>query len=300
MAHPLLRQAARIPGFRYANVIPRSLHACAECLSFMGRTARWLACSREDTNWTYDLLEQNLLALACTISCVTGVPKDEVFAHLQEGNEDHALRDHVARRTKSSIQRVRADATCRFGRRLGAYAVVRIMKPRLVVETGVDKGLGSVLLAAALLRNRNEGFDGKYYGIDINPRSGWLFCAPYDAAGKIPYGDSVSVLEKIEGPIDVFITDSDRSTVYEAEEYRVVQPKLGKGGIIVGNYSDRSDALIKLSIERAGDYLYFGERPKDHWYRGGGLGFGFHAREVRERLQEIREEREAGQVAMTC
>lgn len=263
----------------------------------MGRAGRWLVSSREDTNWTYDLVEQNLLALACTISCVTGVPKDEVFAHMKEGNDDQVLRDHVARHTEASIQRVRADATCKFGRRLGEYAVVRIMKPRVVVETGVDKGLGSVLLAAALLRNRNEGFDGQYYGIDINPRAGWLLCAPYDAARKILYGDSVSILEKIEAPIDVFITDSDRSTVYEAREYRVVQPKLAKGGILVGNYSDSSEALIKLSLETGSDYLFFGERPKDHWYRGGGLGFGFHAAEVRERLEEIREEREATQVA---
>jgi predicted O-methyltransferase YrrM len=297
MANTLFRRAIHIPGFRYANMIPRSVHAFADCISVMGRTARWLVSSREDTNWTYDLLEQNLVALACTISCITGVPKETVFAHMKEGNEDQMLRDHIARHTKSSIQRVRADATCRFGRRLGAYAVARVMKPRVVVETGVDKGLGSVLLAAALLRNRDEGFAGQYYGIDINPRAGWLLRAPYDAAGKILYGDSVTILEKIEAPIDLFITDSDRSTVYEAEEYRVVQPKLGKGGIIVGNYSDSSEALIKLSIEKARDYLFFGERPKDHWYRGGGLGFGFDAREVRERLEDIREEREATQVA---
>src|SRR5215472_4081234 len=153
MAHPLLRQAARIPGFRYANMIPRSIHACADCISVMGRTARWLVRSREDTNWTYDLQEQNLLALACTISCVTGMPANEVFPYIQEGNEDQVLREHVARYTASSAQRARADATCRFGRRLGVYAIARVMKPRLVVETGVDKGLGSVLLAAALLRN---------------------------------------------------------------------------------------------------------------------------------------------------
>ena len=297
MANTLLRRAIHIPGFRYANMIPRSIHAFADCISVMGRTARWLVSSREDTNWTYDLLEQNLVALACTISCITGVPKETVLAHMKEGNEDQHLRNHVARHTKSSIQRVRADATCRFGRRLGVYAIARVMKPRVVVETGVDKGLGSVLLAAALLRNRDEGFGGQYYGIDINPRAGWLLRAPYDAAGKILYGDSVSILEKIEAPIDLFITDSDRSTVYEAEEYRVVQPKLGKGGIIVGNYSDSSEALIKLSLERARDYLFFGERPKDHWYRGGGLGFGFHAQEVRGRLEYLREEREATQVA---
>jgi hypothetical protein len=297
MANTLLRRAIHLPGFRCANMIPRSIHAFADCISVMGRTARWLVSSGEDTNWTYDLLEQNLVALACTISCITGVPKDKVFVHMKEGNEDRILRDHVSRHTKSSIQRVRADTTCRFGRRLGAYAVARIMKPRVVVETGVDKGLGAVLLAAALLRNRDEGFDGQYYGIDINPRAGWLLRAPYDTAGKILYGDSVSILEKIEAPIDLFLTDSDRSTVYEAEEYRVVQPKLGKGAIIVGNYSDSSEALIKLSIERARDYLFFGERPKDHWYRGGGLGFSFHAREVRGRLEDIREEREATEVA---
>ena len=39
-----------------------------------------------------------------------------------------------------------------YGRRLGWYALVRALKPRTVVETGADKGLGSCVLAALRLR----------------------------------------------------------------------------------------------------------------------------------------------------
>jgi hypothetical protein len=33
---------------------------------------------------------------------------------------------------------------------------------KVIVERGVDKGLGSVLLFEALTKNKEEGFDGRY------------------------------------------------------------------------------------------------------------------------------------------
>src|SRR6267154_4763299 len=128
MAHALLRNAIHIPGFRYANTIPRAVLACSYFTPVIGRIGRWLVSSREDTNFTYDLQEQNLLALACTISCVTGVPKDEALGYIREGRDDQILQNHVVYHTMSSVNRVRSDATCKFGHRLGWYAVVRIMK----------------------------------------------------------------------------------------------------------------------------------------------------------------------------
>lgn len=296
MTHPLLRQATRLPGFRYANMIPRAALACSYYTPVIGRIGRWLLCSREDTNFSYDLREENLLSLACTLSCVTGVPQGKAFGYIKEGQDDPMLLDHVVRHTMSSANRARSDAACRFGLRLGWYALVRILRPRIIVEAGVDKGLGAVSLAAALLRNREEGFDGQYYGTDNNSNAGWLFSAPYDAAGKIFYGDSNSSLEKIEEPIDLFINGIGLSE-YEAEQYRVLQYKLGRGAVILSETSRWSQSLMNFSIASERDYLFFQAEPKDHWYPGNGIGLSFRAEEVRERLREISEQREAAQVS---
>jgi hypothetical protein len=296
MANPILQRVARIPGFRYANMIPRAALACSYYTPVIGRIGRWLINSREDTNFSYDLREQNLLSLACTLSCITGVSRDKAFGYIKEGEEDPLLRDHVIRHTMSSPNRARSDAACRLGLRTGWYALVRILRPRIVVEAGVDKGLGAVSLAAALLRNHEEGFDGQYYGTDNNSNAGWLFSAPYDAAGKIFYGDSNSILEKIEEPIDLFINGIGLSA-YEAEQYRVLQHKLGRGAVILSETSRWSEALLKFSIASERGYLFFQAEPKDHWYPGNGIGFSFRLEEVRERLKEISDPREATKVA---
>lgn len=54
---------------------------------------------------------------------------------------------------------------------------MRATKPAVVVETGVDKGLGSCLLSAALTRNSEDEHPGYFYGTDINPKVGYLLQA---------------------------------------------------------------------------------------------------------------------------
>jgi hypothetical protein len=54
------------------------------------------------------------------------------------------------------------------------YAVVRALKPQLIVETGIKQGLGSLVLLAALERNAGEGGSGRLISFDIDPFSGWV------------------------------------------------------------------------------------------------------------------------------
>ena len=91
-----------------------------------------------------------------------------------------------------SPQKEYADLRVDFGRRLGWYAFARTMKPKIIVETGVDKGIGSVLLCSALLKNKEEGFEGRFFGTDINPEAGYLLNGKYAEVGKILYGDSIN------------------------------------------------------------------------------------------------------------
>jgi hypothetical protein len=235
----------------------------------------WLVVSREITNFTYDLTEQNRSYLANTISAVTGVAVTQIESFLSEPENDKDLVAHITSLTHASPRRTISDPGPRFGRRLGWYAFVRATKPKLVIETGVDKGLGSVLLCAALLRNKAEGHEGYYYGTDINPEAGFLLAGKWAQNGKILYGDSIESLRAISGPIDLFVNDSDHSSDYELEEYRTVETKLSADAIILGDNSHISKSLCTFARETGRKFLFFAEQPLRHWYPGAGIGICF-------------------------
>jgi predicted O-methyltransferase YrrM len=238
----------------------------------LGNLFRWLVRSRETSNFTYDLDELNLLHLASFVSAVTGVPVKEALSYIEELKDDQRLRKHLEEASTRSGQRHVSDTVIRYGRRIGWYAIARAKKPEVIVETGVDKGLGSCVLAAAVLRNRAEGFKCTYYGTDINPEAGFLFCGPYAEAGMILYGDSIESLKKLDARVDFFLNDSDHSAEYEAQEYKTIEAKLSPGAILLGDNAHINDKLFRHAQESNRKFLFFREKPKDHWYPGAGIG----------------------------
>ena len=236
---------------------------------------KWGFRSKEDTNFTYQLTEANKGYLASLLAVVLKTDYQVIAGYMEELLTDQALHQHILSETQKSPLARFADPEVRFGRRLGWYVFVRVAKPKLVVETGVDKGLGSVMLCSALLKNQAEGFPGRYIGTDINPQAGYLLSGPYSQVGEIRYGDSIESLKKLEGPINLFINDSDHSIEYEYQEYETIKTKLSDRGIILGDNSDVSDSLFRFSRETGRQFLYFQEMPADHWYPGAGIGISF-------------------------
>ena len=167
------------------------------------------------------------------------------------------------------------DARAEYGRRLGWYALVRATKPKLVVETGVDKGLGAIVLCAALRRNAAEGKVGRYIGTDINPAAGELLGGPYAAFGSIAYGDSLASLERLDEPVDLFINDSDHSADYELREYELISSRLSSKAIIVGDNAHVTDELAEFAVRTGRRFIAVREIPKDHWYLGATTGIAF-------------------------
>src|SRR5271154_4330663 len=92
---------------------------------------------------------------------------------------------------------------------------------KALIETGVDQGMGAVVLCSALSRNALEGHPGKYYGTDINPDAGYYLQPPYSNHGQILYGDSLKSLEGLSCAVDLFINDSHHSEIYEEAEYEL-------------------------------------------------------------------------------
>lgn len=235
----------------------------------------WLENSKELSNFTYDLTPLNEQQLAGFIDTVTDCGIAKAQDYFNELKSDAGLREHVNRLTLNSPLREHADLNQGYGKRLGWYAFVRATKPRVVVETGVDKGLGSCVLSAALIRNAQEGFPGRYYGTDINPQAGYLYAAPYNGVGTILYGDSIESLKNLAEPIDLFINDSDHSAEYEAQEYATIHGKLSYRAMIIGDNAHVTSSLFDYAHQHNKKYLFFSEKPKDHFYPGAGIGLCF-------------------------
>ncbi|HLF33621.1 MAG TPA: class I SAM-dependent methyltransferase [Cyclobacteriaceae bacterium] len=236
---------------------------------------KWGFNSREFTNFTYDLTDTNMEYLAHTISVVTGEGVEEILRYMHEARDNTLLKDTIIQAVKRMPEGRYADQTVRFGRRLGWYAFARILKPETIVETGVDKGLGSILLCSALMKNNEEGFPGKYYGTEINPEAGYLLTGPFAEFGKILYGDSIRSLSQFRDPIGLFVNDSDHSADYEYREYLAIKHLITDKAIILGDNSHCTDKLALFSRETGREFLYFREEPRDHWYPGAGLGISF-------------------------
>jgi len=242
----------------------------------IGRLARWLARSREFTNYTYRLSQRNRRHLAWVVSNVTGAAVQEVESLFAELEEDVAFRSDLEGAIRAGDRRhefSRADAkqlSERLGRRLGWYALVRILKPGLVVETGTDKGLGSVVLAQALMVNG----EGRLVTIDIEPASGMLLTSRYDEVVTRITGDSITSLGALTS-VDLFIHDSDHSAEHEEAEFRCVAPALSPTAVLVSDNSHATDVLDQLSREWSRNFLFFKESPTGHWYSGAGIGISW-------------------------
>jgi predicted O-methyltransferase YrrM len=207
------------------------------------------------------------------ISLVTGASPQEVRAYFAELSEDRELAEHIVNDARAGPYRAFCDPRADFGRRMGWYAIARSTKPRVVVETGVDKGLGSVVLAAALLRNGA----GRLYCTELKKGKGHLLSGRYARVGEILFGDSIESLSGFPHKIDLFVSDSDHSCDYECREYRAVAGKLSNHGIIVADNAHVTDCALQFSEATGRRFIFWREQPEKHWYRGGGIGLSYPA-----------------------
>jgi predicted O-methyltransferase YrrM len=241
----------------------------------MGVMVRWALRSKEYYNYTYELTPLNQRYLSSYIAVITGHDVAEIEQFVRELESDEELRSLLIRRTLESPDRHNSDAQPRYGRRLGWYALVRATKPRVVVETGVDRGLGTAVIAAALRHNAAEGCPGLVYGTDISPGCGYLLAEPYTAFTKILLGDSVDSLKAFKDPVDLFIHDSDHRPEYEWAEFMAIEPRLHSGSLVLSDNSQLTSKLLEFATRLGRSFLYFQDQPKDHWWPGDGIGAAF-------------------------
>ncbi len=233
---------------------------------------QWLVASKESDNYTYDNASSCLHYWASGLSLALGCSPERVLGYLREPIEDVALKQAiVAMYDRQPVKPLR-DRIPKFGRRLAWYACARALKPKLLIETGVHQGLGSVLLCAALKRNTEEGHPGTYMGTDIDTSAGSLLVAPYNQYGKVHYGDSIETLKTVDRPVNLFINDSDHSADYEAREYEAIVRKLSDRAVVLGDNAHVTDKLMQFAWNTQRNFIFLNEKPENHWYPGAGVG----------------------------
>lgn len=255
-------------------VFPYRLLLVLRHLSRQFRSAlTWLVRSREFTNFTYDLSAGNKEYLAWFIAGICNRPVREISGYFSELEGNDFLNQHISRQLRASRRGKEIDQQAHFGRRLGWYALIRVCKPELVVETGTEKGLGSLVIAEALSRNGS----GRLITIDMEPSSGLLLGDAYQGVIEHKIGDSLEVITQLR-QVDLFIHDSDHSATHEANEFEIVEDRLSKVGVVISDNAHATTALAEWSLKTNRNFSFFAERPLNHWYPGAGIGVSTSSR----------------------
>jgi hypothetical protein len=254
---------ARLAAFPF-----RAAHVARFNARILALSGRWLVRSREHTNYTFHLEPLNLEHLAWWVADVADVHVTDARKYMAEAEDDEQLKRHVQAATLDSSRRRLADTEVRLHKRLGWYALVRALRPLHVVETGTDKGLGAVVLAAALLRNG----EGRLTTMDVNPNAGYLIQREYATVTTLTIADSLQAIPKLPRPVDFFLHDSCHTRTHEFAEYQAVAPLLSERAVVLSDNSHGSDALPTWAEATGRRFSYFQERPVGHWYPGGGIG----------------------------
>ena len=146
------------------------------------------------------------------------------------------------------------------------YAVVRIIKPAVIVETGVARGVTSLYILKAL--EKNEG--GHLYSIDLpllrkgsEKEVGILVPNSLRSRWTLLFGWSIYEMKKLQkkiNKIDVFIHDSDHSYINQKTEYNMALGWLNKGGLLISD--DVKNKALLESYEKWGGELMVTEQKK--------------------------------------
>jgi cephalosporin hydroxylase len=169
--------------------------------------------------------------------------------------------------------------------RILIYCLVRCLKPKVVVETGVYYGGNSVFALSALKKNGT----GKLVSIDfpqnimraesIKERHPWvgdseLYSSSYEPGFIVPkkfrnfwelkVGDSLEILPKLNHEIDLFIHDSEHTLNHVTSELNLVWDKISSKGLVFVDDIDWSNGFYAFLVKRELYPLLLTDNGKDN------------------------------------
>ncbi len=133
------------------------------------------------------------------------------------------------------------------------YTIIKLLKPKIAMETGVGAGVSSAVILSTL----NELNDGLLYSIEIsnyydeNYPVGFIVPEELKGRWRLLIGSSRELLEKTLmqlGDVQFFLHDSDHSYDNVLFELRMVWRFMKHGIILIDNYRF-SNAAVQFAKE---------------------------------------------------
>ena len=150
------------------------------------------------------------------------------------------------------------------------YLLARTIKPNLIIESGIDKGLGSSLLCYAQFKNREEKQnDYRYIGVDIAKKNKFYFDKKNNLFSNFEfiYEDSIKFLNKFSEKNKImYISDAEHNYDFEIKEYNLIKKQFKNGSIIISD--NNSGSLNDFSKTNNKKISKFKEKSKNFWYKG--------------------------------
>lgn len=197
-------------------------------------------------------------------------PLVEARTAIAEAATQHTLFRHLARehRKEGRSSYVEIDAP------LELYALVRLLRPRHVIEVGVSSGVSSAYLLAALERNGNgtlhsvdrpsrprstaRGRGGMSWSLPPGRMPGWAIPFDLKARWNLRLGDKARVLPLLAEDLsttELFVYDVPHECLQSAPEFRVLDPLLPLGAVALvdhGSGGGLCPALGEWAVHRGG------------------------------------------------
>jgi predicted O-methyltransferase YrrM len=229
----------------------------------------------EIESYSYELADERrfIAELARGLGC----SESELATYAEETRRDPELNARLARHTRWQFDVKRR---LPLGHRLSWYLMVRARKPRLVVETGTYRGLGSLVLLRALERNRQEGFPGELMSFDITSASGGLVRPALRERWTRFVGSTHELLEPaLEGrQVDMLFQDTPHTEENQRWEFGAALARAGGRLLLVDGSGGESPTLRSMAAQRGGSHYVVSAPSRNHVYQGGTVAFALFDR----------------------
>jgi hypothetical protein len=248
-------------------IVPRVVSAVRKSGQPLLYVLPWAVASREYTNFSYETTDISRAGLCGMVAVIANMDIGSVTAFADELRSNTELADQVRADHADSDRKWTSDPQFRPGRHMLYYLLVRALKSGLVVEAGVDKGLGAAIICEALHRNAAEGRSGDYLGIENNPLQRSSIYARYPhKRGEIRHGNSPDVIRTLARKIDLFVHDTTPDPAHVSAQLAALEGHVAERGVFASCWA--LPQFVGYAARNGKNLLMHKEEPARHWYPG--------------------------------
>jgi predicted O-methyltransferase YrrM len=177
------------------------------------------------------------------LALVSGSEKKKIQGYLNEPLNNRDFYNHLRQSETTFRETKTVTSADPYATKVALqYALVRALKPEIILETGVASGVSSSYLLLALKANGK----GILHSIEIadtrflpqGRQNGWIIPDWLRERWKLHVGDARNILGQVAGelaPLDIFIHDSLHTDEHMSFEFKTAFPFLRPGGLLLAD-----------------------------------------------------------------